>query len=441
MIKAVLFWVYLWQLKGYRLDRFWAEFGQPKKILKFWFFSGGRKFWKPVRTIKAILITLASLFIAISLLFSAVSRPVFILHCLLIYFLAPIVVAGAVFIFQIPTGFIKQLIFRQASRKIDSTKNLTVIGVTGSYGKSSTKEFIAQILARKFKVSKTPLNVNTEVGVAEFILKELPKDTQIFVVEMGAYKKGEIKRTSKIVKPKIGILTGISPQHLALFGSLENIKQAKFELIESLPPEGLAVFNGENKYTLELAQKWPGKKVIYCNHISFGDGSMPRHYRLNLNAAVEVAGYLGMTEGEIKEAVENIKREDNFIKSFVGLNGAWVINDTYSANPDGVLAALDYLAIQSQSTKIVVMPCLIELGEAASKVHQAIGRKIKEVCDWAIITTSAYFEDIKKEAGDKAILMENSSQVREFLRQKLNSGWVVLLEGRIAPDIIKGVKK
>jgi UDP-N-acetylmuramoyl-tripeptide--D-alanyl-D-alanine ligase len=298
---------------------------------------------------------------------------------------------------------------------------------------------LAQILENKFRVKKTPENINTEIGVAKFILQKVNPEDEVLIVEMGAYKKGEIKKLSEIVSPEIGIITGINEQHLSLFGSLKNIIGAKYELIESLPEDGLAVFNGENKYCLEMAERWGGKKVIYRDaniRIHTNDTNMPRHYLQNLAGVIEVSRYLGMAEDEIIEAVKNIKSTERMIKTFIGKNGALIIDDLYSVNPAGVLVALDYLDEQDKKYKIIIMPCLIELGEAAEEIHREIGKKIAEVCDLAVITTNDFFDIIKQEAGEKVILAVNSEKAIKILDDKLNQEAAVLLEGRLAQNII-----
>jgi len=138
-----------------------------------------------------------------------------------------------------------------------------VIGITGSYGKSSTKEFLATILSAKYKVCKTSANRNSEIGVAETVLRELKPEHEIFIVEMGAYRTGEIKAICDIVHPTIGVLTAVSEQHLALFGSLEATKKAKYELIEALPENGIAIFNADNRATRELAEQTLKPKRLY----------------------------------------------------------------------------------------------------------------------------------------------------------------------------------
>ncbi len=456
--KSALFWLYLWQVKEYRLDRFFSEYGFLAKLLHFWAFSGGRKFHRPVFTVKALVIYIASLLIILGGIYGVLKFLfygaflniwVLIIGLLGLYLLVPFTVVLVMFLFQIPVLLAKNLIYKMAASRVDSVKNLIVIGITGSYGKSSTKEFLAQILERKFKVIKTPKNINTEIGIAKFILQKLNSDDQVFIVEMGAYKKGEIQRICDIVRPKIGMVTGINEQHLDLFKSFENIINTKYELIESLPKDGLAVFNGENKYSLEMAERWQGDKKIYkMIDVRRPPREMPGHYLLNLVGTIEVAKYLGMNEGEIDESVRNIKLADRMMHSFTGRNGALVIDDTYSANPDGVLAGLDYLSQQRQKTKIAVMPCLIELGKAAEEVHRRIGRRLNEVCNLAIITTPDYFHIIQQETGrvvsspnhDKAVLAVKPEKVIELLGGKLNSDTVVLLEGRLADSIVDFLK-
>ncbi|MCX6702687.1 MAG: UDP-N-acetylmuramoyl-tripeptide--D-alanyl-D-alanine ligase [Candidatus Wolfebacteria bacterium] len=440
-VKAILFWVYLWQIKEYRLDRFLAEYGDSKKLLKFWIFGGGRSFKQPKWTAKAILI-FAVVFAVAVVLALPVPYDLTLPFYLVIYLFSPTLVFLAVFLFKIPTVFTKKIIYFRAARKIAKMKNLTVVGITGSFGKSSTKEFLAQILSRKFRVAKTPANQNTEIGIAKFVLAGLPETAEIFVVEMGAYKMGEIKRICGIVKPQIGILTGIDEQHMALFGSIENTQKAKFELIENLPKDGFAVFNGENKYTRELGEKWRERNHnanmrMYANTANVANvENLPPHYLLNLAGVIEVAKYLGMSDVEIEEAIKRIDFSDKGMKTFIGKNNVLVIDDTYSANPDGVMAALDFLARQPRKYKIIIMPCLIELGLASKEIHRKIGKKIKEVCDLAIITTRDYFTEIKNEAGSKAILENNSGKVKELLKDKLNSDTVILLEGRLSQGII-----
>lgn len=449
VLKAVFFWVYLWQIKEYRFDRFRAEYGKMKTILKFWLGSGGRRLAFPRFTIKAILIILLSLLVifygGLSLSFFSTGNYYLLAFLLFAsYLLAMPIIAVIVFLFKIPTLLIKIPIFYLSKRKMEKFKNIIVIGITGSYGKSSTKEFLFQILKNKFKVKKTSGNINTAIGIAKTVLFGIDGNEDIFIVEMGAYKVGEIKKICGMVKPKIGILTGIGVQHLALFGSFENIKKAKYELIEALPEkDGLALFNGENKYCLELSWDglWNGKKMIYKklrdpNLLRFVL-KWPEYYLENIQAAVEVAKYFKMADEEIEKAFCKIKIEDRGIKNFIGREDALIINDTYNANPEGVFANLSYLKSQPYLVKILVMPCLIELGELSDEIHCEIGKAIAKTVDLAIIAGGEDFASIQKGAGDKAVFEANPQKIKELLLSHLAKKTAVLLEGRVPKEVVK----
>ncbi|HLD03947.1 MAG TPA: Mur ligase family protein, partial [Candidatus Dojkabacteria bacterium] len=157
----------------------------------------------------------------------------------------------------------RYILIIKARNKISWYPKIKVIGITGSYGKSTTKELIYQLVRQKFTAVVTPKNYNTAVGIAAVILKQVKKSTEVFIAEMGAYTKGEVAQSAKLVPPDIAIITGIEEQHLSLFGSIENILQAKYEIIEYMRPDGLAIFNGDNEYCLRLAEKTTQRKKIY----------------------------------------------------------------------------------------------------------------------------------------------------------------------------------
>ncbi|KKR03642.1 MAG: UDP-N-acetylmuramoyl-tripeptide-D-alanyl-D-alanine ligase, partial [Parcubacteria group bacterium GW2011_GWF2_39_13b] len=166
--KATLFWVYLWQLKEYRLDRFWSEYGFFGKLLHFWIFSGGRKFRRPVFTLKALAIYVISSLIVLAGIYAVLRFSIFSLldgtwvvvsGLAILYVLIPAIVILIIAIFQLPIIIAKFFIFKMAAARVAENKDLIIIGITGSYGKTSTKEFLAQILEKKFEVIKTPKNI------------------------------------------------------------------------------------------------------------------------------------------------------------------------------------------------------------------------------------------------------------------------------------------
>jgi len=321
--------------------------------------------------------------------------------------------------------FLRNRLIKAARQKRAGFKDLLVIGVTGSYGKTSTKEYLATILSEKFKVLKTKEHQNSEVGIAQCILDELGSEHEVFVCEMGAYNRGGIKFLCDIAQPKMGVLTGINEQHMATFGSQENIIKTKYELIESLPKDGVAFFNANNKYCLELHNKTQIKKKLY------GEGTTSSQEE-NLAAAKAVAQELGMNQEEIARGCQKIKPWPEIKK---GINGIDFINATYSANPTGVMADLDYFKKRS-GKKVIVMPCLIELGKASKEVHRRIGKKIGEVCDLAIITTKDRFKEIK-EGAPNSLFIENPKEIVEKIKEFCQAGDTVLLESRVPKQAIK----
>lgn len=416
-LKLFLFWLWLWQLKEYHIGRFMAHFKEGQALRKI--LSSLWRLKYPKFTKKIIVILLTGLFLGLFMILKGYYLFVFLL-----------IIVTPLF-FQIPTVMWRKIYLGKARKKRESFKNLLVIGITGSYGKTSTKEFLAHILSKKFKVLKTKEHQNSEVGISQCILHELQPEHEVFVCEMGAYNSGGIKLLASIAKPAIGVLTGINEQHMATFGSQENIIKAKYELIESLPPSGVAFFNAKSSYCVELYNKTTIRKMLYGQAARFRGEE-------NILGAMAVAKELGMSDEEILSAKKEIDNTFPGTQIKKGKDGFTVIESTYSANPDGVIAVLEYLKTWP-GKKIMVMPCLIELGKASEEVHKRIGEKIAEVCDLAIITTADRFADIKEGAkgSKKVLLIENPQEIVSKIQSVVESGDTVLLEGRIPSQVIE----
>lgn len=380
----------------------------------------------------------------------------------------PIIVSAIVLIFQPFAMLGKRHIIAKAKQKRANLKNLKVVGITGSYGKTSTKEFLFTILQEKFRVLKTPEHRNSEIGISQTILNDLKEDHQIFICEMGAYNKGGVKLLAEIAQPQIAILTGANEQHLALFGSMENLLSAEGggELVETLPENGTVIING---YSEKLKTQIPRLRQTYSGQVKLkkfivaGEDMRAANVRVekeniyfevdgvqfqvsvcgghnvqNLSVAIAAARELGMGLKEIAEACEKITQDMGAMKLRKGINGLNIINATYSANPDGVIAALEYLKLW-EGKKVIVMPCLIELGMASEQVHKKIGQKIGEVCDLAIIVTKDKFQAIKEgmaQGKAEVVYSENPQAIFEKVRPFTVSDNVLLLEGRIPQQII-----
>ncbi len=512
-IKLVLFWIYLWQLKEYHIGRFRDHFTTDKGkklifnplfavkivllpliflqnvfiyilllvyIAEFLFFALHiikRNFVKPVLTPKTALLIFISIIAAGLFLFKAYqvsSMTQFAASLMLFDIFTPIIISVIVVLIQPLFVFGRMIILKKATKKMATFKNLKVIGITGSYGKTSTKEFLTTILSSKFNVVSTPEHKNSEIGIAQTILSDLQPNHEIFIVEMGSYNKGGIKLLCDIVKPSIGIVTGVNQQHLATFGSMENLLSAEGgeELVVSLPKDGLIIVNGDNKYCLDVYKKKSGRKKIYTlkkdvidsdiwtedvlvskdslSFIAVSSQKEMAHFNVsvlgkqqvqNLLGAILVATEFGMSFEEISEACKKITQAQGGMTLKKGIHGIHIIDSSYSSNPDGVMADLDYLSVFN-GKKIIVMPCLIELGEKSAEIHKKIGKKIAQVCDLAIITTKDKFEEIKSGflSSDKKpqiIFSDNPKEIFDYITTFCKEGDTVLLEGRVPGELIR----
>ncbi len=516
--KYVFFWLYLWQLKEYHIGRFLDHFKTQKgqkllfnflqsfKILLVIFFYNNiifvwilsliylievfvflktisdKKIKKPKITKKTVFLTLFSLFIVI--LFPIILYKLrynitkFSLYLLVFDFFIPLIIAMAVLLLEPLTILLRNNTIRKAKNKIKNFKLITggpiVIGITGSYGKTSTKEFLSTILSYKFNILKTRDHQNSEIGISKCILDNLNRDHQVFVVEMGSYNKGGIKLLADIVKPKIGIVTGVNEQHLSLFGSLSNLLSAEGggELAQALPKGGLLILNGDNKYCLDLYKKTNIEKKIYTlskggidsdiwadeitmrkdnvsfvvltkakEMIPFSINVFGKQNVQNILGAILAAKQLGMSFEEIARASKNITGDQSglFLKN--GKHGVNVIDSSYSSNPNGVVADLEYLSIFPKK-KVVIMPCLIELGRESAEIHERIGKEIGKICDLAIITTKEMFRQIKKGAvasgmNEKNIVFcERPEEILTRISIFCTKGDTILLEGRVPEKVI-----
>lgn len=366
----------------------------------------------------------------------------------------------------------KKFEVREARFKLENIPKLVSVGITGSYGKTSTKEFLAQILSAKFRVAKTTGGENTEFGIARKVQANVKKNTQVFVAEMGAYKKGEVKRLTDIVRPKIGIITGITPQHLELFGSLKNIMETKYELIEALPKDGTAIFNGSNPYCRRLAQRTkkvktliyqmgkPKKKItdkLWAEDIKVDRDKLTfwvrwRREKLqfkvpllgrqsveNLLAASACALALGMTLSEISKAIQKISPLERTMEPHYLTNGTFVIDDTYNSNPTGFAAALNFIETINFEKRLVITPGIIELGQESKKIHKKLGARLAKIADKIYLTSSDFQEFIKLGMGKnshKLVLEKNIDLIIDALKGEVGKKDVVLLEGRI-PEALR----
>lgn len=356
---------------------------------------------------------------------------------------------------------------RQAQNKLKSMK-LPVVGITGSYGKTSSKNILNDVLNIKFNSFATPKNFNTPYGLIRSINQYLDKFNDIFIAEMGAFKIGEIKTTCKLMKPKYGILTTIGEAHLESFGSRENIQKGKFELIESLPSDGIGILNGDDEWQKSYKIKndckimWIGidnKDVdLYATNIKLsGTGTsfdcvfkgdkkkypfhtklLGRHNVYNILAAVLLGKELGMTVDELKRGVESVQTIEHRLelKKSGNIN---IIDDAYNSNPVGSKMALDVLNLM-KGLKIVVTPGMIELGDKQYEANYKFGEYISEVADYVILVgeqqTKPIYDGLIKSKYDKKKIFVLNDVVEAFplINRLAGKETYVLLENDL-PDL------
>ncbi len=374
---------------------------------------------------------------------------------------------------SVPTRQLKQYYIKKATTKIASYPKLTVIGVTGSFGKSSVKEFLAHILSGKYSVIRTPLNINTEIGVAKFILNSSFEGKDIFIVEMGAYTTGEIGLICSMVRPKIGILTAINEQHLSLFGSIENTQKAKYELLRSLPKDGLAITNSDNTYcreflgelacraqtfgydtefhpdcTITEVQKTSGG--VMCVLSLKGNSSLPittpligEYHCMNIAPCVLAGLYLKLTIEEIRELCATLPQTG--VRKY-RYGNCTIIDDSYNSNPTGFKSALSVMSsFPSDRRRVVITRGMLELGDKSDELHERIGEEIAFTANELVLLTRDSEAPLRKGIGNKyrttIVVKDDPSELLEYMRDLKQSNSVILLENRIPSIVYNEVTK
>ena len=376
---------------------------------------------------------------------------------------------------------IKRHYIRQAKTKLDNTDVLR-IGITGSYGKTSVKEILRTILSQKYRVLATPASYNTPLGIA-ITVKSLDSTHDVFIAEMGARNKGDIKDLALLVKPDYGVLTGINNQHLESFGTIENIKNTKFELFETLARgagdgvdglndgqgrNGKGFFSSDNEGARELYERFGGEKYlagiggaendlvtatelstseqgtsftlniageepVACNTVLLG-----KHSVSNICLAAAVAYKVGLTPEEIAKGINRLQSVGHRLELVPNNKKIVIIDDSYNCNEDGAKAAMEVLDT-FKGRKIVVTPGLVELGKMENVANLSFGTLLAAHADKVIVIGKHNAEMIINglTAGgmDKADISfaKNLNKGNEILNGMLAEGDVVLFENDL-PD-------
>ena len=356
-----------------------------------------------------------------------VKRAVLWLPSYLLLAACPYVVMLAGYLAKPIEDKINRSFFVKAQTKLNSLKNMKKIGITGSYGKTSTKYCLAAILSEKYKVFYPKASINTPMGLSKVINEELTDDCDVFIAEMGARHVGDIKELVELVHPEYGMITSVGPQHLETFKTVENVANTKFELIEGLPKTGKAFFAADNAEVDKLYERTKIKKFragfsdgyldMHAEDIEVGafgsrftlieaDGNsirvetklLGRHNISNIVLCCQVAREIGMTLPEIAEGVKRIKPVKHRLQL---LNGAMnVIDDAFNSNPVGAKEALNVLH-SFPGRHLIITPGFVEMGENEDKFNYELGTHIAETCDAAILVGPRHTSPIRQGMLDR----------------------------------------
>lgn len=461
-------YIHLWYVKEYRPDRMIIHIKRTTQGKWIYFPK-----WKlPPLSIKTLVLVILLTGSEIALF---LFLPYHILIRLAIVDLALFPISFAyVTLLRIPTLLYHKYKIQQAMNILKNHPWKSVIGITGSFGKTSTKEFLSTILSSKYSVLKTELSKNSAIGISETVLSTLQDKHEVFVVEMGAYKIGEIAEMTSLVHPEIGILTAINAQHQDLFGSIDTTMKAKYELLAGLSGKRIAIVNADNEYcyTMGLWAKSDGCAVWFvtsnkklhpeaewwieesvsdqtsCTFTLHHKDQKKRmtipikgeHFVINIALAIAAAVASGMTFEDAAGGAETIQSVDRVMQLSTGAQGEILINDTFNNNPDAAIAAIHYLE-KFKKKKVMVFQPMIELGAYTDSGHTAVGKIAGKTCDEIILTNSnfskAFIQGVQRSDKEKKVYILSPQKAASYIRSIIHKDDAILCKGKEAEYVWK----
>lgn len=352
-----------------------------------------------------------------------------------------------------------------AKKILKRSAALKVIGVTGSFGKTSVKQILGDLLCEKYNVLTTPQSFNTPMGVVRTVRQYLKRDTQVFVCEMGAKNKGDIKELCKIANPDFAVITSVGEQHLETFKSLDNVATTKFELADyTQSKDGFVLVNFDSAPARAKAK---GMKVIsygttedcdfyakcikidrfgstftvvYKNEeINLRTRLLGKHNVLNVTAGVGAALLLGVSQKDIAFGVAQLKPTAHRLETKPFIAGSLMIDDAYNANPEGCLEAVNVLSCFEGAKKVIITPGLVELGDKEAECNAALASAAAKVCDYIILVgkkRAALMQPAIEKSGfdkQKLFVAESFAEAVQIYKGFADNNTVVLVENDL-PD-------
>ena len=388
-----------------------------------------------------------------------------------LFLLAPLWLVAGNALMQPVEGALRRRYLRQAAGALDKLRP-KIIGITGSYGKTTTKSFLRDIMSVRYETYATPKSYNTLMGISLAINRDLADDyrTEYFISEMGAYVEGEIARICQLTPPDIAIVTEIGPQHLERFGSIENIKRAKYELVSHLPADGVAAFNWDNPYIREMvAQAYPATRLTVSRavsleearerqvtwiaseisetlsglsfrvcHVRSGEqalitsGISGEHNITNLLLCIAVAFHEGIPLRDIALRIRSLQPAESRLVTKTSAAGITIINDAYSANPKGIVSALKVLRMHDTGKRLLITPGMVELGELQAGENHKLGLLAAECATDVILIgaeqTAPIFAAIQSTDFDRSrlLVLDALDDAVSWYQQNLRAGDTVL---------------
>jgi UDP-N-acetylmuramoyl-tripeptide--D-alanyl-D-alanine ligase len=387
----------------------------------------------------------------------------------LVFFTVPFKLVLANVLLMPLESFFRQQFIRRA-KGVMAEIQPKVIGITGSYGKTTTKNYLADILNGRYRAYATPKSYNTMMGVCIAINNDLSNNYAIdyFIVEMGAYIRGEIQRICGLTPPDISIVVEVGPQHLERFGSLENIATAKYEIIKALKPDGVGIFNWDNPYVREMYERpYPNTRIAVSKTVAPDAPDAPRlvasdveeslaglrftvtdretgareefvtavvgeHNVTNILLATAVAVHEGMSLGDVAFEVRQLKpAESRLVRQTTG-QGITIINDAYSANPAGVVSALKVLGMHDTGRRLLITPGMIELADLHEPENRKLGQTAAQYATDVILVGKEQTRPIyaglmdAKFPAERLQVVDTLSEAVAWYQEHLKAGDTVL---------------